>query len=102
YYGVSRELPPFPTRRSSDLGTLQAAEQQLEAAERALHQARHELEQRSEEHHRLAIDVTEAKAERRRVVERVETEWKRPFEDLVRSEEHTSELQSRENLVCRL
>src|SRR5690606_41733558 len=31
------------------------------------------------------------------------TQWKRlAFQDLVRSEEHTSELQSRENLVCRL
>src|SRR5690606_42148350 len=29
-------------------------------------------------------------------------EWKTKFERLVRSEEHTSELQSRENLVCRL
>ncbi len=76
-------LIALETAAGEAAGTLQAAEQQLEAAERALHQARHELEQRSEEHHRLAIDVTEAKAERRRVVERVETEWKRPFEDLV-------------------
>jgi chromosome segregation protein len=37
----------------------------------------------TEEHHSLAVGVTEAKAERRRIVERVETEWKRTFEELV-------------------
>lgn len=64
-------------------GTLQAAQQRLHAAELALNTTRHELEARSEEHHGLAISFTEAKAERRRVVERVETEWKQPFDELV-------------------
>jgi chromosome segregation protein len=37
----------------------------------------------SEEHHRLELGVTEATAERKRIIERVETEWKRPFEVLL-------------------
>ncbi len=64
-------------------GTLQAATTRLEAAEAELGTARHTLEAMTEEHHSLAVGVTEAKAERRRIVERVETEWKRPFDQLV-------------------
>jgi len=37
----------------------------------------------SEEHHRLQLDVAETTAHRRRIVERVETEWKRPFDALL-------------------
>jgi chromosome segregation protein len=79
----SAALVALETAAGEASGALQAAEQRLEAAELELHAARQELEQRSEEHHGLAINATEAKAERRRVVERVETEWKRPFDDLV-------------------
>ncbi len=64
-------------------GTLQAATTRLEAAEAELAEARHHLESMTEEHHGLAVGVTEAKAERRRIVERVETEWKQPFDQLV-------------------
>ncbi len=64
-------------------GALQAASSRLEAAERELAEAREALEGMTEEHHSLAVGVTEAKAERRRIVERVETEWKRTFDELV-------------------
>lgn len=64
-------------------GALEAATARLNTAEAELSDARHRLEAMTEEHHSLAVGVTEAKAERRRVVERVETEWKRPFDELV-------------------
>src|SRR5690606_41454855 len=73
--GAHRDLHSFPTRRSSDL-------------------------------HRVAADDREVRHERR------EREHENPHHDAhdaqsllhaaPRSEEHTSELQSRENLVCRL
>src|SRR5690606_39578886 len=84
-YAVHRDLHSFPTRRSSDLapagfhrGDGLAAGVQLHRAGRQLHASTVGLLQqvlqvgRDDLHHPL------------------------------RSEEHTSELQSRENLVCRL
>lgn len=76
-------LVALETAAGEASGTLAAATAALEAAEAELARARSELEAMSEEHHGLAVGVTEAKAERRRIVERVETEWKRPFDDLV-------------------
>ncbi len=63
-------------------GALQAAESKLGTAEADLADARRTVEVMSEEHHRLELGVAEATAERKRIVERVETEWKRPFEVL--------------------
>jgi chromosome segregation protein len=79
----SAALLALETAAGEASGTLQAAEQRLATAEHELSTSRRELETSSEEHHGLAIGVTEAKAERRRVVERVETEWKQPFAALV-------------------
>ena len=62
---------------------LQQAEAALVQAETALGEARRVTEAASEEHHRLELEVSEASANRKRVVERVETEWKRPFDALV-------------------
>jgi chromosome segregation protein len=76
-------LMALETAAGEAAGTLEGASTRLDEAERQLAQARHLVEELSEEHHGLAVGVTEAKAERRRVVERVETEWKRPFEELV-------------------
>src|SRR5690349_22470611 len=70
-----RALHSFPTRRSSDLGA---------AAARAEHADEH-LDRR-----RLARPV------------RAEEANELAGGDLERSEEHTSELQSRRDLVCRL
>jgi chromosome segregation protein len=64
-------------------GALQAAETKLATAEADLTEARRAVEAMSEEHHRLELGVTEATAERKRIIERVETEWKRPFEVLL-------------------
>ncbi|MDX2206922.1 MAG: chromosome segregation protein SMC [Gemmatimonadales bacterium] len=64
-------------------GALQAAESRLATAEADLHGARRLVESMSEEHHRLELGVTEATAERKRIIERVETEWKRPFDVLI-------------------
>src|SRR5690606_41957219 len=84
-----RPLHPFPTRRSSDLADFRtlarwfaqapddAARHRLWRVAFGLHSSRH-----------LTVDA-DTLAERTAVPE-------------PRSEEHTSELQSRENLVCRL
>src|SRR5690606_41542113 len=64
------DLPPFPTRRSSDLyGTESCLE----------------LDLKTERFSSQAPGLADS-----------------PFAEAIRSEEHTSELQSRENLVCRL
>jgi chromosome segregation protein len=55
----------------------------LDAAERTLHDRRVGVEGMSEDYHRLQLELAEAGAERRRVTERLETEWKRPFDELV-------------------
>src|SRR5690606_40795704 len=91
--GLHPELPSFPTRRSSDLlitlkselaGRMLPAHPDLAARQIA------DIEQVSRQ---AMTDVREAV-----------TGYRRPRlgSELARSEEHTSELQSRENLVCRL
>src|SRR5690606_40770790 len=84
-----RDLPSFPTRRSSDLGDparerARRREQQRRRPETDRIRRLEPVEERPdhgppEQHSAHAQDQTEP-----------------------RSEEHTSELQSRENLVCRL
>src|SRR5699024_12378628 len=84
-YSSHRALHPFPTRRSSDLLGIEDVR-------------RHEggvlvlLEQCAAvgKHHRVVVDVDDSPL------------WIESLYDLVRSEEHTSELQSRFDLVCRL
>src|SRR5690606_41492781 len=84
--------PPFPTRRSSDLG-LPAAGQQLQDADRPVHRL-----------HRALCAVPDPAVLlaglHGATIAAVTTPAAAPVTD--RSEEHTSELQSRENLVCRL
>src|SRR5690606_41146705 len=93
----TRHLPAFPTRRPSDLIGEPAEQVQLESCDAAA-QAK-----------ALAVRAAAASAVVGRAAHADERELlgtDRPragasrFE--VRSEEHTSELQSRENLVCRL
>ncbi len=55
----------------------------LEEAERTLHDTRERVEQLTEEYHRLEIEMTEAAGRRRAIVERVETEWKKPVDTLL-------------------
>ena len=54
----------------------------LAAAERELATARHELSTASEESHRLQVRLTEVAGLRRSIVERVETEWRKPIDEL--------------------
>src|SRR5699024_12486046 len=84
--------PPFPTRRSSDLTALRLAEGILvvdfvDPPQGAPDRTRRFSEKRAcPNDHPLAIDDIEP----------------RTFSFNARSEEHTSELQSRFDLVCRL
>src|SRR5690606_39277568 len=95
-----RALPPFPTRRSSDLAIHASC-----AVPGMFHPVR--------VNGRLMVDggVTDRAGlsgvprEQRVFYHHVASRspWRRPGSPaLRRSEEHTSELQSRENLVCRL
>lgn len=59
------------------------AEDTLYQAEQGLSRARTALEELNEEHHRLELKLTEAAADRRGIVERVENEWKKSLDSLV-------------------
>src|SRR5690606_41393872 len=88
------DLPSFPTRRSSDLRPKGAASVRTGSLIYPLAgllccHNRYQLHQRSSEQ-RVAILPPSAGSELQKAG------------PLLRSEEHTSELQSRENLVCRL
>ena len=63
--------------------TLADAERALEAAEREVVESRGALESANEESHTLQVRLTEAAGSRRSIVERVETEWHRPFDQLL-------------------
>src|SRR5690606_40374623 len=82
-YGDHRDLPSFPTRRSSDLpaqpsGAVRRMKAPREGQIMSERFERHRQPWRSDEVAKLKVLASK------------------------RSEEHTSELQSRENLVCRL
>ncbi|HWA58471.1 MAG TPA: AAA family ATPase [Gemmatimonadales bacterium] len=62
--------------------TARQAEEALAGAERTLHDARTRVEQLTEEYHRLELETTEAAGRRRAIVERVESEWKKPLDTL--------------------
>ncbi|HET9039220.1 MAG TPA: hypothetical protein VFN40_03565, partial [Gemmatimonadales bacterium] len=59
------------------------AEAELRAAERDVTSTRGALEAASEESHGLQVRLTETAGTRRNILERVEAEWRRPFEQLV-------------------
>jgi chromosome segregation protein len=62
---------------------LSEADQALNDAEHEAVTARAELSSHSEESHGLQLELTEAAGLRRRIVERVETEWRKPFDTLM-------------------
>src|SRR5690606_40316771 len=98
-YGDHLALPSFPTRRSSDLV---AAVPRLERLQLAVHSLLYGMH-RSGARDRVVDQAAGGKLEF--AASPVSDEG--PHEPLargygVRSEEHTSELQSREKLVCRL
>src|SRR5690606_40877343 len=84
-YCPHRDLHSFPTRRSSDLPVLyETADSRAQTRWHRLHSAKHV-------HPSHPICTQSSKGSLCQVTD---AKW--------RSEEHTSELQSRENLVCRL
>src|SRR5437899_5306698 len=78
-YGDNRDLHSFPTRRSSDLGIAPCGCPKSVSVEES----------------GLVVDVAAKKV----VLRGLEVN---PGDPVVRSEEHTSELQSLRHLVCRL
>jgi chromosome segregation protein len=78
------ELEDAATVAERELAEATAA---LLAAETAVERARAEAEAANEEHHGLQIRLTEAAARRRSIIERVETEWRRPLATLLETVE---------------
>jgi len=63
--------------------SLAGASATLADAERSVLALRGELERSSEEDHRLEVELTESGGLRRSIIERVEAEWKQPFDQLL-------------------
>src|SRR5690606_39516908 len=94
---VAPQFPhSFPTRRSSDLDLASFVETRAHTVEQRTHRDRRQA-------HR-ALALAEGSGDRGQQSRlRLERDARPPpAKGLHRSEEHTSELQSRENLVCRL
>src|SRR5690606_39625864 len=85
-----RARPSFPTRRSSDLGTATVA-RPLQIALGSIPIDRN-----------MAMATRALATLNRPGIATSATSFSPPGPSATRSEEHTSELQSRENLVCRL
>jgi chromosome segregation protein len=62
---------------------LAAADESLLGAEREVNAARHTLDSASEESHALQVRLTETAGTRRSIMERVEAEWRRSYDQLV-------------------
>jgi chromosome segregation protein len=75
-----RELEQEATRAERELAEASVA---LTQAEQTVESARGAIEAWSEEHHGLELRRSELQAERRRVTERVEAEWKKPLHQLL-------------------
>jgi chromosome segregation protein len=75
-----RELEEAATLAERELAEASAA---LQASEAALEASRALVEALNEEHHGIQIRLTEAAAQRRSIVERVETEWRRPLASML-------------------
>jgi chromosome segregation protein len=74
------ELESADTAAETALGE---ADRALADAEREVADARAALDAHGEESHGLQIELTEAAGLRRRIIERVETEWRKPFDTLM-------------------
>jgi chromosome segregation protein len=75
-----QELEAASHQAEAELARVEAT---LTAAEREVAAQRAELESISEESHGLQVRLTEATGIRRNIVERVEAEWHRPFDQLM-------------------
>jgi len=76
------ELEAASADAETELALTEAA---LADAEQSVSEARAGLDQSSEESHGLQVRLTEASGARRSIVERVEGEWHRPFDELIRA-----------------
>src|SRR5690606_40403867 len=101
-YVESRDTPPFPTRRSSDLLLHDHGYEVVLAACGKSHQRLKELREREGDYTLVETDFSSEQGTQQ-LRDSLEATYGKL--DLLinnaRSEEHTSELQSRENLVCR-
>src|SRR5207302_11124393 len=101
-YRTHRDALSSPTRRSSDLGGPRGLEQAATAAGALRHAPAAERLVQLLSHDDPEVRVPAAWALRRLAVPATAAALlERARIDTERSEEHTSELQSRENLVCR-
>src|SRR5207302_9958303 len=96
-----RYLHSFPTRRSSDLDAilrkvLPANDQRIGAILEFMSGLREGATELRRSEHAASLNECVSRLEEMNLAEFVEVDFR------IRSEEHTSELQSRENLVCRL
>ncbi|MEO7985899.1 MAG: chromosome segregation protein SMC [Gemmatimonadales bacterium] len=78
------ELEAASAEAETELALAEAA---LADAEHQVSEARAGVERASEESHTLQVRLTEASGARRSIVERVEAEWRRPFEQLLEGAE---------------
>jgi chromosome segregation protein len=79
-----QELESASTAAEAELTSADGA---LAEAERELAASRAELESAGDESHRLEVRLTEVAGLRRSIVERVEAEWHRPFDQLMETAE---------------
>jgi chromosome segregation protein len=64
-------------------GALVAAATRLDEVAALVQATREQLDRATEEFHRLEVELTEVAGVRRSIVERVQTEWRAPFDELV-------------------
>ena len=80
-------LEDAESRLASAELAVKTADEQLEAAERELHDIRHRATALSEELHSSELRLTELSGRRAMIRERLETEWRKPLEDLMETVE---------------
>jgi chromosome segregation protein len=76
-------LTELEAQNAAAEGALTGATAGLEESEHRLAALRQTLDELTEEFHHLEVELTEAAGVRRSVVERVETEWRAPFDELM-------------------
>jgi chromosome segregation protein len=81
----SGELDGQERASAESEAALAAASATLIDAERTVQALRGEVDQSSEEDHRLEVELTEVSGLRRSIIDRVEAEWKQPFDQLMAS-----------------
>src|SRR5690606_40848592 len=96
-FRVHRDLHSFPTRRSSDL------ESSYKKYKSYLFRNKDKIIDAYESIYQRFVEIENENNDRhKRYVRAFNSKKCTCGSDVIRSEEHTSELQSRENLVCRL